>query len=89
MTRHTTFKFCLEPTFEQRTKLARHAGAARFAFNQSLRTVKTALDKRKIDPAIEIPWSGFDLINTFNAWKKTEAAGRISSSTPPGMPKSR
>ena len=77
MTRHTTFKFCLEPTFEQRTTLARHAGAARFAFNQCLRTVKTALDKRKIDSTIEVPWSGFDLINTFNAWKKTEAAGRM------------
>jgi putative transposase len=24
-----------------------------------------------------VPWSGFDLINTFNAWKKTEAAGRV------------
>ncbi len=24
-----------------------------------------------------MPWSGFDLINTFNAWKKTEAAGRV------------
>jgi putative transposase len=76
MARHTTFKFCLDPTFEQRTMLARHAGAARFAFNQCLRTVKTALDKRKIDPAAGVPWSGFDLINAFNAWKKTEAAGR-------------
>src|SRR6201993_2239381 len=23
-----------------------------------------------------VPWSGFDLINAFNAWKKTDAAGR-------------
>jgi putative transposase len=23
-----------------------------------------------------VPWSGFDLINTFNAWKRSEAAGR-------------
>ncbi len=25
---------------------------------------------------MRVPWSGFDLINAFNAWKKTEAAGR-------------
>ena len=24
-----------------------------------------------------MPWTGFDLINTFNAWKKTEDAGRV------------
>jgi putative transposase len=24
-----------------------------------------------------VPWSGFDLINAFNAWKKTEDAGRV------------
>jgi putative transposase len=78
MSRHTTFKFCLDPTVEQHEVLARHAGAARFAFNQCLRTVKTALSARKSNPGIEaVPWTGFDLINTFNAWKNTEAAGRI------------
>jgi putative transposase len=50
--------------------LARHAGASRFAFNQCLRTVKTALTQRKADPSVEVPWTGFDLINAFNAWKK-------------------
>jgi putative transposase len=39
--------------------------------------VKTALTQRKFDPSIEVPWTGFDLINTFNAWKKTEDAGRV------------
>jgi len=77
MSRHTTFRFCLDLTVEQQAVLARHAGAARFAFNRSLRTVKTALAQRKIDPDSAIPWSGFDLINAFNAWKKTEAAGRV------------
>ena len=43
MRRHTTFNFCLDPTVEQQQLLARHAGAARFAFNQCLRIVKTAL----------------------------------------------
>jgi len=40
MTRHTTFKFCLDPTVEQHDVLSRHAGAARFAFNQCLRMVR-------------------------------------------------
>ena len=77
MSRHTTFRFCLDPTVEQRVVLARHAGAARFAFNQCLRMVKTALNQRKTDPAIDVPWTGFDLINTFNGWKKTQDAGRV------------
>lgn len=77
MARHTTFKFCLDLTVEQEAVLSRHAGAARFAFNQCLRIVKTALTDRRADPSIDVPWTGFDLINTFNAWKKTEAAGRV------------
>jgi len=77
MSRHVTFKFCLDPTVEQQQVLARHAGAARFAFNQCLRTVKVALDQRKSDPGIQVPWTGFDLINVFNGWKKTEDAGRV------------
>jgi putative transposase len=28
-------------------------------------------------PDVEIPWTGFDLINAFNGWKKTDAAGRV------------
>src|ERR1700736_497788 len=77
MSRHTTFRFCLEPTVEQHELLARHAGASRFAFNQCLRMVKTALTQRRTDPDIDGPWTGFDLINAFNAWKKTEDAGRV------------
>jgi len=61
MRRYTTFKFCLDPTVEQRQLLARHAGAARFAFNQCLRIVKTALTRRKTDPDTQVPWTGFDL----------------------------
>jgi putative transposase len=77
MARYTTFRFCLDPTVEQYEMLARHAGASRFAFNQCLRFVKTALTHRKTDPSITVPWTGFDLINTFNTWKKTEDAGRV------------
>lgn len=76
MSRHTAFRYCLDPTVEQRRLLERHAGAARFAFNKSLELVKTALDQRETDPGQKVPWTGFSLINAYNAWKKTEAAGR-------------
>ena len=85
MSRHTTFKFCLDPTVEQCEVLARHAGAARFAFNQCLRMVKTALTGRKANPDTDVPWTGFDLINTFNGWKKTEDAGRVFTVDTDGM----
>src|SRR5262249_16865359 len=42
-----------------------------------LRIVKTGLTQRRADPGVRVPWTGFDLINTFNAWKKTEDAGRV------------
>jgi transposase len=71
MSRHTTFRFCLDPTVEQQQVLARHAGAARFAFNQCLRMVKRTLAQRKTAPNVNVLWTGFDLINAFNAWKKT------------------
>jgi putative transposase len=77
MSRHTTFRFCLDPTVEQCAVLARHAGASRFAFNQCLRMVKAALTQRRTDPNIEVPWTGFDLINMFNRWKTAEQAGRV------------
>ena len=76
MPRHTTFKFCLDPSAAQRRDLAQHAGAARFAFNQCLQMVKTGLTQRKLDPNAAVPWTGFHLVNAFNAWKKTEDAGR-------------
>jgi len=57
--------------------LSRHAGASRFAFNQCLSAVKTALTARATDPDAQVPWSGFDLINHFNRWKKTQDAGRV------------
>ncbi|WP_280400179.1 RNA-guided endonuclease InsQ/TnpB family protein [Nocardia carnea] len=77
MSRHTAFRYCLDPTVEQHSLLTRHAGAARFAFNQCLHLVKTALTQRGTDPGHPVPWTRYDLINAFNAWKKTEAAGRV------------
>jgi hypothetical protein len=78
MARHTTFRFCIDPTVGQaELLLSRHAGAARFAFNQSLRLVKDGLTAKSIEQTVKVPWTGFDLIHTFNAWKKTEHAGRV------------
>jgi putative transposase len=85
MSRHTTFRFCLDPTVEQQKVLARYAGAARFGFNQSLRLVKTALTQRAIDRTIEVPWTGFDLINAFNAWRRPKMLAGFSPSTPKAL----
>jgi putative transposase len=75
--RHTTFRFALDPTPAQAAMLARHAGASRFAYNQCLRLVVDALAAKRADSQVHVPWSGFDLINSVNAWKRSEAAGRV------------
>ena len=77
MGRFTTFRFCLDPNVEQEVVLRRHAGAARFGYNQCLRLVKQALDGKRGGTVSKVPWSGFDLINEFNAWKRSAAAGRV------------
>jgi putative transposase len=82
--RHTTFRFALAPTPAQAAMLARHAGASRFAYNQCLRMVTEALATKGKDPQVRVPWSGFDLIKAFNAWKKTEEAGRLFVVAPDG-----
>ncbi|MFC8796334.1 RNA-guided endonuclease InsQ/TnpB family protein [Promicromonospora sp. NPDC057138] len=93
MPRHTSFRFCLDPSVEQERVLSRHVGAARFAFNQALRLHKDACaaaghgqspgvgsngDHGGVGdaPVVRVPWTGFDLINAFNAWKRSEAAWR-------------
>jgi putative transposase len=82
--RHTTFRFALNPTPVQELALARHAGAARFGYNQCLRMVTDALAARKTNPHIIVPWSRYDLINAFNSWKQSEAAGRMFVVAPDG-----
>ena len=76
MKRHTTFSFTLAPTRVQFAALKQHVGAARFAYNQSLRMVLERLERKKAEPQARVPWSGFDLINAFNRWKLSEEAGR-------------
>jgi putative transposase len=82
--RHTTFRFALAPTPAQVANLARHAGASRFTYNQCLRLVADALSVKEAEPQVKVPWSGFDLINAFNAWKRSEAAGRVFVAAPDG-----
>jgi putative transposase len=85
MSRHTTFTFTLEPSAAQTRGLRNHVGAARFAFNQCLRLTLAALEAKKQDPTVHVPWSGFDQINSFNAWKVGPAAG-IDAEGRPGLP---
>jgi putative transposase len=82
--RHTTFRFALAPTPAQAAMLVRHAGASRFAYNECLRLVADAIAASRADPRVTVPWSGFDLINAFNAWKRSEAAGRVFVACPDG-----
>jgi putative transposase len=74
--RYTTFRFALDPTPAQEQVLARHAGASRFAYNQCLELVVSAIARRRVDPSLPVPSTRFDLINAFNAWKRGEDAGR-------------
>jgi len=90
MPRHASFRFCLVPSVEQERVLSQHVGAARFAFNQALRLHKNAqvvvalrtqgqtpVEDADGGPAAHrVPWTGFDLINAFNTWKRSESAGR-------------
>jgi putative transposase len=82
--RHTTFRFALAPAPVQAAMLARHAGASRFAYNECLRLVADAIAASRADPHVRVPWSAFDLINAFNVWKRSEAAGRVFVAAPNG-----
>lgn len=84
MRRQTSFRFTAvaDPIVE--AVFSRHVGATRFAYNQLLRAVKEGLDAKKAGRAIGVPWTGFDLINRFNAWKRSEAAGRTWAVDPYG-----
>ena len=97
MPQHTTFRFCLDPTVEQTMALARHVGAARFAYNQCLRLHLDAREHHRalssrggdadaVDQArAGVPWSKFSLINAFNQRKVSEDAGRRFLTTGDGV----
>jgi putative transposase len=62
----------------------RHIGARRFAYNRCLETVKDKLDKHGARPDVEVPWSGYSLINWWNHWKRSEDAGCLFAVDPSG-----
>ena len=82
--RHTSFVFTAlaDPAVE--AVFARHAGVARFGYNQCRRLVTDAVAAKRQDSEVRVPWSGFDLINAFNGWKRSEAAGRVWTVSPDG-----
>jgi putative transposase len=93
MARMTSVPFTIVADDDLNAVLWRHAGAARFAYNQCRNFVVDALAERRqvaetarcegasareahaLAGAVEVPWSGFDLINAFNGWKRSAAAG--------------
>src|SRR5690349_4457874 len=79
MARHTAFRYRLDPTVQQSVALGRHAGASRFAYNHCLRLNQEAAARHTRDSQAAVPWPGFELIITFNAWKKTADAGQVIS----------
>jgi putative transposase len=78
--RYTTFQYTIDQHRSPVVGLRRHLGASRFAFNHCLRLHLNARRAR----AERVPWSGFDLINAFNGWKRTEVAGRTFNVGPGG-----
>jgi putative transposase len=84
MGRHTGFGFTVDASPARVAVLARHGGAARFAYNQCLALVRPASAARAVDGSVVVPWSGFDLINAFSGWKRSAAAGRVTAVDPAG-----
>ena len=75
MARMAAFRFTArnDPVLEEDVR--RHIGARRFAYNRCLEAVKDKHAERRSRPDVEVPWSGYSLINWWNAWKRSEAAG--------------
>jgi putative transposase len=70
MTAHQAFRYELDPTNVQRSRLASHAGAARYAWNWGLEQIKVALNARATgDLQSHVP-DAMQLHRTWNRWKK-------------------
>ncbi|MFI0350898.1 IS607 family element RNA-guided endonuclease TnpB [Actinomadura sp. 9N407] len=71
------YRYALDPTPGQAVALASHCGAARFAFNWGLASVKAALDQRETEKSYgisaesltEVPWNLYALRRAWNAAK--------------------
>ena len=84
MARMAAFRFtaCDDSVLTEEVRC--HIGARRFAYNRCLEAVKDKLDERRARPDDEVPWSGYSLINWWNAWKRSEDAGRRFAVDPSG-----
>jgi putative transposase len=77
MSRMAAFRFTVIENQALSAVISRHLGARRYAYNRCLQAVHDTLDERKFNPETEVPWTGFSLINWWNAWKRSEDAGRV------------
>jgi putative transposase len=69
------FRFEVEATSSmQRSRIAQHFGARRFAYNWALAQVKANLDARKADPAVApLAWDFYQLRKAWNQAKEEVA----------------
>jgi putative transposase len=63
------YRFALDPNDRQRSALASHCGAARFAFNWGLGLVKERLEGRESGSGARVPWSLPELRREWNRAK--------------------
>jgi putative transposase len=77
MARMAAFRFTARDDSVLTEEVRRHIGARRFAYNRCLEAVKDKLDQRRARPDVEVPWSGYSLINWWNGWKRSADAGRV------------
>jgi len=77
VTCHQAYRFGLDATATQQRDLARHAGAARFAYNWGLALVKAALAQREAEQSYgvpdgrltPVPWNLYELRRRWNQAK--------------------
>ena len=77
MARMAAFRFTARDDPALTEEVRRHIGARRFAYNRCLEAVKDQLNERCVRPDVEVPWSGYSLINWWNQWKRSEGAGCV------------
>ena len=84
MARMAAFRFTArdDPRLEEGVR--RQIGARRFAYNRCLEAVKDKLDEHRSRPDVDVPWSGYSLINWWNSWKRSADAGRVFAVDPSG-----
>jgi putative transposase len=84
MARMAAFRFTARDNLVLEENVRRHIGARRFGYNRCLEAVKGSLDERRARPDVEVPWSGYSLINWWNGWKRSEDAGCVFAVDPSG-----